>query len=452
MTRPDAHAVPYGELFDHLSVVSYRESPSDTAAHFLVELSANNRVFRRYDVDARAFLPPVRERDYNRGITGTFYRPLEVRAHVADGLWLDVPHYSGRSLLPEQFDELYRATLDFVKPVSLAAGALSTLSGYSVGYRIGSWNSSLASRAVQERVLATPDLGRMLAREAWRRVLLEPAVMENEGDATRFVSVRGTQQLYANFLRVALNDSDGFIPREADRLARLGRVNEARAMVDFVAAVRRAAVDSVNLGSADFSSVERWASLLVRRGHWATDAIPPPGEERARYLGMLSWYGIAPPTPSPDRVWVGPRLLVREGDTEGFVADEIPLTGVGCPIGWRSHLRESDTGTNAMASAWVADRPEFLALSRIAGRVGGSLWQSARMAAERRLAQQPEAAPAPHRSGSPTPTTTAAYTSPITVVTSPAPMDTAVRTATDSLRRNGALRDSVAVSDSIETP
>src|SRR5206468_9348882 len=127
----------------------------------------------------------------------------------------------------------------------------------------------------------------------------------------------------------------GFIPREAERLAHLGHVEASQAMLDFTAAVRRAAAD-VPVTSADFSAVERWASLLVRRGHWAYNAIPPAGEERSRYLGMLAWYGVAPPTSEVDRVWVGPRLLVREGETEGFVADEIPATGVGCPIAWRS--------------------------------------------------------------------------------------------------------------------
>src|SRR5882672_5596576 len=92
------------------------------------------RTFRR-----RQGLPPVRcrgaqlpapfaEHDYNRAITGTFYRPLQVRGHVAQGLWLEVPRHAGPTLLPEQFDELYRATLDFVKPVSLTAGVLGILS------------------------------------------------------------------------------------------------------------------------------------------------------------------------------------------------------------------------------------------------------------------------------------------------------------------------------------
>src|SRR5258708_39373266 len=108
---------------------------------------------------------------------------------------------------------------------------------------------------------------------------------------------------------------------------------------------------------ADFGAAEPWASLLVRRGHWAIDAIPPAGEARAQYLGMLAWYGVAPPSPEADRVWVGPRVLVRDGDTEGFVADEIPATGTGCPLAWQPRLREEKTGTNAMASAWFDDRP-----------------------------------------------------------------------------------------------
>jgi hypothetical protein len=37
---------------------------------------------------------------------------------------------------------------------------------------------------------------------------------------------------------------------------------------------------------------------------------------------------------------------------EGFVADDIPLTGVGCPLGWREWLRRSN-GTMS-ASTWTA--------------------------------------------------------------------------------------------------
>src|SRR5262245_22098704 len=37
--RPDPKATPWGELFDHMRVVSYRESPADSTARFLVELS-----------------------------------------------------------------------------------------------------------------------------------------------------------------------------------------------------------------------------------------------------------------------------------------------------------------------------------------------------------------------------------------------------------------------------
>lgn len=436
-TRPDPHVVPYAELFGQMGVVSYRESPSDTTARFVAELTAGGKVFRRYDVDARSFLPPARDRDYNRAITGTFYRPLQVRGHVAQGLWLDVPRHSGPSLLPEQFDELYRATLDFVKPISVAAGVLGTLSGYSVGYRLGIWNSSLRSRAVQERVLATPDLGRVITREAWRRVLLEPVVMSGEDDATRFAAIRGTQRIYTNLFRIALNDSDGFIPREAERLERLGHADRSRAMLAFAEAVRRAALDSVHVASADFSAVERWASLLVRRGHWAHDAIPPAGEERTRYLGMLAWYGVAPPAPEVDRVWVGPRMLVREGETEGFVADDVPATGVGCPIAWRALLQERKTHVNALASAWFSDHPEFTALAAFAARVAGQVADAARD-----FAARPTAAPSASEASArdPARAATAGFTSRVTIAPGPAPPDsgTLPHAAADTLRAPGA--------------
>src|SRR5262252_6884020 len=390
-SRPDPKATPYADLFDHMRVVSYRESPADSAARFLVELSDGGNVFSRYDVDAGTFLAPAGERDYNRAITGTSYRPLQVRGHIAQGLWLDLPRRAGPDLLPDQFQELYRATLDFVKPVSLVAGALGTLSGYSVGYRLGSWNSSLRSHAVQERVLATPDLGPTIAREAWRRVLLEPLVTSTEDDAKRLAATCATQRIYTNFFRIALNDSDGFIPREAARLASLGRGYESRTMLAFAEAVRRAKLEKP-VTSADFDAVERWASLLVRRGHWAMDAIPPAGEERARYLGMLAWYGVAPLAPGTERVWIGPRLLVREGDSEGFVTDAIPATGVGCPIAWRERLKEETTGPLALASAWFSDHPEFLALAGVLDRAavvaveeGGHLVATARELLDERV-------------------------------------------------------------------
>jgi len=394
-TRPDPHAVPYAELFDQLSVFSFRDTPADTGAHFVVELAAGGKVFSRYDVESRQFLPPERGRAYSRIITGTHYAPLRVRGHVGDGFWLQVPNAAGRSLLPEQFAELYRTTLDFVKPVSILTSALGILTGYSVGYRLGTWQGSLSNHAVQERVLATPGLGRTIAREGWRRVLLEPVVMADEDDAARFAAVQGTHRLYANFFRLALNDSDGFIPREAERLAGLGRTSEAQAMLGFLAAVRHAAEDSVHLGSADFAAVERWASLLDRRGHWAQAAIPPPGEQRVRYLGTLAWYGLAPPS-DVDRVWVGPRMLVRTGDTRGFVADEIPNTGVGSPIAWRERLHEERTGTNAMANAWLSDRPEFVALATFGRRTGGATMATARrlFAGSAGMAQRAFARPA----------------------------------------------------------
>src|SRR2546425_12147066 len=192
--------------------------------------------------------------------------------------------------------------------------------------------------------------------------------MGAEDDAKRFAATCATQRIYANFFCIALNDSDGFIPREAARLAGLGRFYESRTMLAFAEAVRRAKLGST-VTSADFDAVERWASLLMRRGHWAAGAIPPAGEERARYLGTLTWYGVGPPGPEMGRIWVGPRLLVREGETEGFVDDEIPATGVGCPTAWRAGLLEQTSTTNAWATAGFADHPEYRALATLADRV-----------------------------------------------------------------------------------
>jgi hypothetical protein len=206
-------------------------------------------------------------------------------------------------------------------------------------------------------MLMIPGMGRLIAKEAWRRVLLEPVMMARESDAERFASVRGMQRIYTNFFRLALSDSDGFIPREAARLDSLGRPRDARVMLAFATAVQHAAADTCDLTSGDFAAIEDWASLLDRRGHWAIGAMPVDREERLRYLGTLAWYGLAPTQSDERRIWMGPRLLVREGDMEGFVADDIPLTGLGCPVGWRDWMRRPD-GTmtaNTWTGQWLRD-------------------------------------------------------------------------------------------------
>jgi hypothetical protein len=349
--QPDGSAAPLQELFENMSVLSYRDVPSDTSAHFVIELSSRGKVFRQYDIDTQRFSAPVRGHDYGRTISGTRYRALKVRGHVERGFWLELPDSSDHAILPDQFDELYRTTLDFVKPVSVVSVVLGTLSGYSIGYRAATWSTSLANPEVQHRVLAMPAIGRVLTREAWRRVMLEPVVMARESDADRFASVRGMQRIYSNFFRLALADSDQFIPREAARLDSLGRTRDAHIMRAYVNAVRRAERDTCVLTSADFNAVENWASLLDRRGHWAAGAAPSEREDRVRYFGTLTYYGLEPSRQDEKRIWMGPRLLVREGDMEGFVADDIPLTGVGCPIAWRDWLRRPD-GTMS-ASAWT---------------------------------------------------------------------------------------------------
>ncbi len=355
-SHPDPTVIPYEELFENLSVLSYRDSPSDTCSHFVVELSARGKIFQQYDIDTHRFLPPARGHDYGRAISGTRYRPLKIRGHVDHGFWLELPDSTEHTILPDQFDELYRTTLDFVKPVSAVSVVVGTLSGYSIGYRVATWSGSLSNPVMQRRVLAIPGIGKVVAREAWRRVLLEPVVMAREGDADKFATVRGVQRIYTNFFRLALNDSDSFIPHEAARLDSIGRRREAHVMRAFAQSVKHADEDRV-LTSADFCSIEDWASLLDRRGHWARGAAPASREDRMRYYGTLTWYGIAPPQGDETRIWMGPRLLVREGEMEGFVADEIPLTGVGCPIAWRPWLRpdHSAMGANTWAAQWVRE-------------------------------------------------------------------------------------------------
>jgi hypothetical protein len=373
--RPEPSTLPFEELFENMSVLSYRESPSDSIARFVVELSARGRVFRQYDIDGRRFEAPIRGHDYRRSISGTRYPPLKVRGHVDRGFWLELPSSSARSLPADQFDELYRASLDYLKPVGAIAVVVGTLSGYSIGYRMASWGTSLSNPAVQARVLSTPAIGRVIAREAWRRVLLEPVMMGHETDAVRFASVRGTQRIYTNFFRLALDDSNAFIPHEVARLDSAGSIRESRAMVAFAQAVSRAAQDSCDLGSEDFSAIEEWASLLDRHGHWAHAATPTLGDERRQYFGTLTWYGVAPAPADEHRIWVGPRLLVRVGDTEGFVADEVPSSQLGCPIAWRQWLQEDSMhlGANAWTAQWMGELRQFAPIVKL-GRGIAHFW------------------------------------------------------------------------------
>ena len=373
--RPEPSALPFEELFENMSVLSYREAPSDTIARFVVELSARGRVFRQYDIDERRFEAPIRGHDYRRSISGTRYPPLKVRGHVDRGFWLELPSSSARSMPADQFDELYRASLDYVKPVGAVAIVVGMVSGYSIGYRMATWSSSLSNPAVQERVLNTPAIGRVIAREAWRRVLLEPVMMGHETDAVRFASVRGTQRIYTNFFRLALDDSNAFIPHEVARLDSAGSIRESRAMAAFARSVQRAGQDSSDLASTDFTAIEDWASLLDRYGHWAHAATPKLADERRLYFGMLAWYGVAPTTADEERIWIGPRLLVHVGDTEGFVADEIPSSHLGCPIAWREWLQDDNMhlSANAWTAQWMGELRQFAPIVKL-GRGIVKLW------------------------------------------------------------------------------
>jgi hypothetical protein len=350
--KPEAGTGADEELFENLRVLSYRDAPSDSAAHFVVELSARGKAFRQYDVDARRFVPVTSDHEYWRAVTGTTYAPVEVRGRVHRGVWLEMPASSTRSPLPEQYDELYQSTMNLVSPLSMVASAVGMLSGYSVGHRLATWRQSLSSPEVQERLLARPNFGRSITREAWRRVALEPALVFDEKDPAHFAATSARQRLYTNFFKLAAHDPDGFIPYEAARLDSAGATREARAMRAFAAAVTRASQDTVHLSSADFSAVEEWASLLDRRGHWANGTIPPTGITRIQCLGALAWFGLAPESVEPRRVWVGPRLLLREGEKQAFIPDEVPRITAACPVAWREWL--GDDGNQLGAFAWTA--------------------------------------------------------------------------------------------------
>ena len=359
--RPDPSRIPHDELFENLRVLSYREAPSDTAVHYIAELTARGKAFRHYDIDSRQFMPPSEGHEYWRTVTGGRYEPLEVRGHVERGVWLEIPDTSMKALVPEQFDELYSSTLGLMNPLTVIASAVGIVSGYSVGYRLATWESSLSSRSVQDRLLASRGVGPLVAREAWRRVALEPAMVFADKNPGRFAEVNGRQRLYANFFKVALNDSNGFIPYEVARLESAGAHQASRAMHAFADAARRVAADSSDLTSADFRAVEEWASLLDRRGHWAVGAFPPRGEERIRYLGVLSWYGLAPESSDRRRLWVGPRLLVRNGGEEGFVADELPRIAAACPLAWRTWMQPAGTplAANSWTARWMGEARQF---------------------------------------------------------------------------------------------
>jgi hypothetical protein len=187
--------------------------------------------------------------------------------------------------------------------------------------------------------------------------------MSDESDPHAFAALHETQRIYAGVFRLALRDSDGFLPREAARIAAAGLPGEGRAMQAFAHAVAHAAADR-ELTSADFQAVEDWASLLDGKGHWATVVAPSQGQERIQYLGTLAYYGIAPLEGDEHRLWVGPRMLVREGDVEGFVSDDLASTAIACPATWRARAfaDSASSGMSAWTAQWAGSRPELAPL------------------------------------------------------------------------------------------
>jgi len=402
--------VPTEQVFDNLQVYSYRDSPSDTTVHFVVELTAFGKPFAEYDVDQRRFVTSGFGRRYDRAFSGAHYATLRLRGHAGEGCWIAVPDSSTMALTQGQFDELTQKTLDYVRPVGIVTGMLGLLSGYSIGYRLGQWEASIANPRVQRALLELPGIQRILTREAWRRVLLEPAFMSSQPDAATFAAVLDQQRLYNRFYLLALQDTSGFIQHEADRLMAAGQPEYARAMTSFESAVRRANTDSVTLTSRDFRAIETWASMLFSRGHWASYVRDTTDDARFRYLGALAHYNLSPPEgPSSSgrharQVWVGPRALVKVDGEEGYISDEIPATTLGCPVGWKPWLLPGgpDEERNYFAIRWVKPPgAEFLQVAKAIGTMTVRVATLARGARTR--TPDSELAESPTRHHGPTP-------------------------------------------------
>ena len=369
---------PTDQLFENLQVYSYRDNPSDTTCHFVVEMTAFGKPFAEYDVDQRRFVTSGFGRRYDRMFSGAHYSRIKLRGHAGEGCWISVPDSSTMALTQGQFDELTRKTLDYVRPVGIVTNLLGLCSGYTIGYRIGQWEASIANPAVQRRLLAMPDIQRVITREAWRRVLLEPAFMNSQPDAATFATALDQQRLYNRFYLLALQDKGGFTDHEAARLRAAGQPEYARAMTSFVATVQRAEADTVTLTSRDFRAIETWASMLFSRGHWANYVSDTTDDARFRYLGALAHYNLSPPEgPSSSgrhahQVWVGPRALVTVDGEEGYISDEIPATVLGCPMGWKAYLMpgERDEERNFFTVRWVKPPgAEFLQVAKALGNV-----------------------------------------------------------------------------------
>jgi len=78
-----------------------------------------------------------------------------------------------------------------------------------------------------------------------------------------------------------------------------------------------------------------------------------------------------PATAEEDRIWIGPRLLVRVGENEGFVADEIPSNRLGCPIAWREWLQDDNMhlSANTWTAQWMGELRQFKPIVKLGRRI-----------------------------------------------------------------------------------
>jgi hypothetical protein len=127
---------------------------------------------------------------------------------VDRGFWLEMPTTERQVILPEQFEEMYRTSLDFVKPVSIVTNALSILSGYSVGYRMATWPRSLSAPQVQERSWRLEHRRIIAARREARAA--QPVMAA--GKRRRSFRSSSSTPRHTNFFKLAIADSTGLSP------------------------------------------------------------------------------------------------------------------------------------------------------------------------------------------------------------------------------------------------
>ena len=254
------------------------------------------------------------------------YRPLTLRGHVGPQA-LELPD-STRPKLPGGSAQRAAANKSSdlrLKPVGSRART-ATLSGY---YRLPprhTWAARCRTRRCRSGY-SRCGMDRVIAHEAWRRVLLEPVLM---GDERRRALRRDARHATAihQLLPARAERQRRLHPREgAARLARSSA--RARAM-----RVRhrgqRAAQDTIDLRSSDFSAIEGVGESADHRGHWS----PARRHRRAKsaFATSARWRGTAshPRSRASSASGWAARAGAR-GATRRLRRRRDPAHDVGCP-------------------------------------------------------------------------------------------------------------------------